>query len=467
MVWEDEPMGILRWFFGLVLLLLVGLGLAYYGAGKMSGPVIEIDTRPVVGQQSPMTVAVSSPGRQLDALTIQIEQGGQTFPVYALGPGTEPPPSDVTDRIQIKKTIGKKTIPQLQPGTAAIVVTASRPVLRGLRHLTSRATTNVQLRFDPPRVAVVSTKHYINLGGSEMIVYRVTPPDVHSGVKVGELTYPGFAAAGAGLSSDPSLKVAFFALLYDQKTNTPMELYATDDAGNEAHAQFDHQVFPKKFKISRISLDDQFLGRVVPAILPGSPEIAVTAPSGDLLPAFLKINTDLRRMNAEKIAALAQKTAPAMLWKGAFLPLAGSQVEAAFADFRTYFYGGKEVDKQVHLGFDLARVANSPISAANDGKVLYARDLGIYGNCVILDHGMGVQSLYGHMSSFQVQEGQEVRKGQTIGVTGQTGLAGGDHLHFSMLVNGRFVNATEWWDPHWIEDRVMRKLKEAGAVVAQ
>src|SRR6202521_717153 len=94
MVWEDEPMGILRWFFGLVLLLLVGLGLAYYGAGKMSGPVIEIDTRPVVGQQSPLTVAVSSPGRQLDALTIQIEQGGQTFPVYALDPGAEPPPSD-------------------------------------------------------------------------------------------------------------------------------------------------------------------------------------------------------------------------------------------------------------------------------------------------------------------------------------------------------------------------------------
>ena len=137
-------------------------------------------------------------------------------------------------------------------------------------------------------------------------------------------------------------------------------------------------------------------------------------------------------------------SAPAVLWRGAFLPLAGSQVEAAFADFRTYLYGGKAVDRQVHLGFDLARVVHSPVSAANDGRVLYARDLGIYGNCVILDHGMGIQSLYGHMSSFQVQEGQEVHKGQTIGLTGETGLAGGDHLHFSMLVNGRFVNASTW-----------------------
>ena len=99
--------------------------------------------------------------------------------------------------------------------------------------------------------------------------------------------------------------------------------------------------------------------------------------------------------------------------------------------------------------------------------MLHARDLGIYGNCVILDHGMGVQSLYAHMSSFQIKEGDEVHKGQTIGMTGQTGLAAGDHLHFSMMVNGQFVNATEWWDPHWIEDRIMRKLKEIGAAVAQ
>jgi murein DD-endopeptidase MepM/ murein hydrolase activator NlpD len=181
----------------------------------------------------------------------------------------------------------------------------------------------------------------------------------------------------------------------------------------------------------------------------------------------LKINNDLRRANAETIAALAAKTSPTILWKGAFQPLGGSQVEAAFADYRTYFYQGKEVDRQVHLGFDLAKTVNSAVLAGNDGKVLYAKDLGIYGNCVILDHGMALQSLYGHLSSFQVQEGQDVHKGQTLGLSGQTGMAGGDHLHFSMMVNGQFVNATEWWDPHWIEDRVMRKLREAGAAVAR
>src|SRR5262249_46396927 len=155
----------------------------------------------------------------------------------------------------------------------------------------------------------------------------------------------------------------------------------------------EHQVFPKKFKHSTIQLDDGFLGRVVPAILEHAPELGVAATSGgDLLPAFLKINGDLRKTNAAKIAGLAAKTAPLILWKGAFLPLAGSQVEAAFADYRTYVYGGRDVDNQVHLGFDLAKLANSPIAAANDGMVIYADDLGIYGNCVIIDHGMGVQS---------------------------------------------------------------------------
>jgi murein DD-endopeptidase MepM/ murein hydrolase activator NlpD len=360
--------------------------------------------------------------------------------------------------------VGKKTLPQLKPGTATLVVTATRPVLRGLRHVTSRSTEELQLQFDPPRLAVVSTKHYINLGGSEFILYRVTPADVDSGVKVGDLVYPGFPAAGAGAPDQPGLKAAFFALRYDQPLNAPMELFARDAAGNEGHAQFDHQLFPKAFKHSKIPLDDKFLGRVVPAILEGSPQL--NANPAELLPSFLKINNDLRRMNAETIAALSHKTSPRLLWHGAFQQLGNSQVEAAFADYRTYTYDGKEVDHQVHLGFDLAKVANAPVIAANDGKVLYAKDLGIYGNCVILDHGMGVQSLYGHLSSFQVKEGEEVHKGQTLGLTGQTGMAGGDHLHFSMMVAGQFVNATEWWDPHWIQDRIVRKLQEAGATGA-
>jgi murein DD-endopeptidase MepM/ murein hydrolase activator NlpD len=456
-------MFIVRWFFGLLILAALVFGAAYYYAGTLDGPVITITQPSVIGQGGTLDVTIDAPAGELTALDIQLEQKGRAFPI--LNAVSAPDGSIVTqgDRVRVTRPIGKKVLPDLVNGPATVKVSATRPVFRKLRQVSSEASKEVQVRLTPPRVAVLSTHHYVNQGGAEMVVYRVSPADVESGVRIGDVTYPGFAAAGAGLR-DPELKVAFFALLYNQPVDVPMEIFAQDVAGNQARAAFEHRVFPKKFRRSRIPLDDKFLGRVVPAILQSSPQLQ--ASEGDLLPSFLKINNDLRRMNNETIASLAKKTSPSMLWEGAFQPLGGSQVESSFADFRTYLYGGKDVDQQVHLGFDLAKTANAPVISANNGKVLFAAELGIYGNTVIVDHGMGVQSLYAHLSSFAVHEGDDVKKGQTLGASGQTGLAGGDHLHFSMMVNGQFVNATEWWDQHWLDDRVLRKLREAGLPAA-
>ena len=78
--------------------------------------------------------------------------------------------------------------------------------------------------------------------------------------------------------------------------------------------------------------------------------------------------------------------------------------------------------RPVHLGFDLSDVQNGPVNAANDGKVVWAADLGIYGNCVVLDHGYALQSIYGHMRQINVKVGDMVKKGQSMGIAGQTGL---------------------------------------------
>jgi murein DD-endopeptidase MepM/ murein hydrolase activator NlpD len=171
----------------------------------------------------------------------------------------------------------------------------------------------------------------------------------------------------------------------------------------------------------------------------------------------------LRHRNDQTIVDLSRKTAHEMLWKDAFQPLGNAKVEAKFADRRTYMYQGKEIDHQVHLGFDLAVTVHIPVVAANRGIVLHAGDLGIYGNCIVLDHGLGVQSLYGHLSAIDVKVGATVNKGQVMGHSGMTGLAGGDHLHFTMLVDGHPVNPVEWWDPKWMQDRVFRKISVAGA----
>ena len=119
----------------------------------------------------------------------------------------------------------------------------------------------------------------------------------------------------------------------------------------------------------------------------------------------------------------------------------------------------KKIDEQVHLGFDLSNVKNTPIPAANDGKIVWAERLGIYGNCIVVDHGYSLQSIYGHLSSIAVKEGDLVKRGQEMGKSGSTGLAGGDHLHYSMQVEGVEVNPVEWWDAHWIKDHVQDRLK--------
>ena len=161
------------------------------------------------------------------------------------------------------------------------------------------------------------------------------------------------------------------------------------------------------------------------------------------------------------IEKIATGTSTDMLWKDAFRRLGGTKTESAFADYRTYLYGDRDVDHQVHLGYDLAATRGMPVAAANAGRVMFAGSLGIYGNTVILDHGMGLQSLYAHMSSMEVEAGDRVAPGEALGRSGMTGLAAGDHVHFSMLVAGRPVSAIEWWDQHWIQDRILRKFSEA------
>jgi murein DD-endopeptidase MepM/ murein hydrolase activator NlpD len=285
---------------------------------------------------------------------------------------------------------------------------------------------------------------------------------VESGVRVGNIEYRGYPASGIGITSDPALRVAFFALLFDQDLNTDFRVFARDPAGNEAFAELDHQVFAKPYSKSRIEVDDRFIGRVVPAIASHSPQEQI--PTDDLLSGFLKINGDLRRKNNQYVTDLAKNSPPEMLFKGAFQQLGNSQVEARFADTRTYIYKGKEIDRQVHLGFDLAVTANVPVVAAERGVVVHASDLGIYGNCVIIDHGLGVQSLYGHLSSIGVKVGDKIEKAAEIGRSGMTGLAGGDHLHFTMLVGGQQVTPVDWWSTQWFEDRVHRKIVAAGGV---
>ena len=455
----------MRTLLALVLALLIAFGLVWFLAGRAAGPAITLNApTAVVGQQTPLKIDVYAPGGNVTALDVVLEQNGQPTSVGSLAQPQALKIVPAADHVAVTGEIGRKSTPTLKTGSATLVVNATRPVLFGLRQVSSSFRKDLQVRLTPPTLAVLSQFHFINQGGAEVVVYQVNPADVASGVRVGELEYPGVAATGAGIANAaPGLRVAFFPFLFNQSPSTPVSLWARDEAGNVAQASLDSKVNAKQFRKSTIPLDDPFLQKVVPAILQNTPDLKVTD-ANDLLASYLAINRDLRQQNNDTIRTIGRtKTAKEILWRGPFRQMTNSAVEAGFADERTYTYKGKPVDKQVHLGFDLASTQNAPILAANRGTVVFAGFLGIYGNCVIVDHGMGLQSLYAHLSSIGVQEGQSVEMNAELGRSGQTGLAGGDHLHFTMVLHGEFVTPVDWWSTQWIEDRVMRKLRAAGA----
>jgi len=340
--------------------------------------------------------------------------------------------------------VGRGKMPALHDGKALIVVTA---VANDMRAETAVSSFGVNVMTAPPTVSADGVQHYINQGGSEMVTFTPGGAWTEAGVKVGDYTFRSFPLPG-----HPGQYFSLFALSWQLDPSTPMWVYATNPTGAQARSDFWHKVFPKQFHSSTIRLEDMNLDRVVNQIDPNHKI------PGDLVTRFVYINSEMRKLNNKTLAELRLQTEPKFLWTGAFLPMVDSTVEARFADRRTYTWQGKKVDEQVHLGFDLAKVAHSPIPASNDGKVIWAEGLGIYGNCIVIDHGFGLQSIYGHLSEFLVKKGDEVKKGQVIGKTGQTGLAGGDHLHFTMQVDGVQVNSVEWWDPHWVKDRVLSKM---------
>jgi murein DD-endopeptidase MepM/ murein hydrolase activator NlpD len=455
-------------------LLLAGGGLVYYYAGQEPGPLVKVEKPAAIGGGPvALDVTVDSVGSTLRRLDVSVEQQGRVYRVFSLdAPGEARFVQETAHRIRVTHESPSSALAGLSDGPARLVVTAARDVLYGVRRAETVETRELAVRLTAPTLVVVSRHHFVNLGGAEMVVYRVSPPDATSGVQAGNRYYPGYPAAGAAGPSaagappvDPALRVAFFALLHDQDITTPIRLVARDPAGNTASREFAYRAMASEFARRRLPVTDAYFTKVIPPILEATPSLRLpTGTPEERLEAFLRVNGDLRRANDAQIEELARGTSPEKMWRGAFARMGRAKSEAVFADHRTYVYAGREIDQQVHLGADLASTRGAAITASNTGHVAFAGFLGIYGNCVVLDHGMGVQSLYAHLSSVTVEAGDRINRGETIGRSGATGLAGGDHLHFTVLVAGHPVNPVEWWDPHWMADRIDRKLVEAGIV---
>lgn len=443
----------------LVLLAVVAIAGVFYGRRVLdrTAPAVTITSDlEAIGRGTRLTIEANEPKYGVRRLAAALVQEGVETP---LGEWSNPstPWWRVTGRTpeptaRLEVTVGSGAQPGLKEGTATIRVEAvnDSPARFGGGR-TTVAEKQMPVLLTPPRVEVLSDRHYVRHGGSECVVYRVIGDAVSSGVRAGGYFFPGHELPHGRQGE----LFALFAFPEDLSPSTVPVVVASDAAANESVATFPYTLLPGRFHDATIPITDDFLKRVVPPIVAASPSITST---GDPLKDFLELNGRLRRENAASLVELSKSSRPERLWHGAFTQLGRTQVEASFADRRTYLYEGRAVDHQVHLGFDLAATSNYPVEASNDGVVAMTGYFGIYGNTVVVDHGFGLMTLYAHLSSIDVSEGQTLKRGDVIGRTGATGMAGGDHLHFSIMIDGVPVDPTEWWDPSWVGNRIESKL---------
>lgn len=298
-----------------------------------------------------------------------------------------------------------------------------------------------------PNVRVLDSPRYIRAGGASIVIYEVDEPVERSGAVINGHFYGGFPLS----KKNSQLYGALLALKYNTDKIAEMKVVATDKAGNVGETPFGMVLLPLRPRKDQITVSANFLDRKIPEFSSHYPDL----PGKTNLEKYLYINREIRKINNDKIREIASKVTPEKLWSGVFGRLPHSSKRAGFADERTYYYQNAPVDHEVHLGMDLASVRRAPVPAANRGRIAFTGYNGIYGNLVIIDHGWGLYSIYAHLSQINVKVGDIVDKGQVIALTGHTGMAGGDHLHFGILVDGIFVNPLQWWDKHWLKLNIL------------
>ena len=410
---------------------------------RSPAPVLSVPS-PVttLGQATPITVRVRDP-HGVRRLAAFVEQNGVRYRVWEAGQ-----PSGATDGTW-NFAAGVNSAPQLQDGKAKLIIEATS---NGLLRKTARWERELTVVTKPPIVSVDSDQHYLYLGMADLATFNLSGTWTEAGVRVGDQTFRAWPMPGG----KPGF-FSLFAFAWNVPTRTVPVVYASNGAGNDVSSPIAVQ-FPKKeqpkYTAHDLQVSDGFMQKVVGELDPNG--------SGDPVSRFVKINGEMRRANNKVLADLRLKTADRFLWSQPFARQSHSQAEASFADTRNYIYKGKTIDQQVHLGYDLAVTQHVGVEASNDGRVVYAAPLGIYGNCIVVDHGYGLQTIYGHLSRIDVHEGDMVKRGQVMGTSGQTGMAGGDHIHFGMQLDGVQIDPKEWWDGHWIKDHIAKRIDLPG-----
>ena len=324
----------------------------------------------------------------------------------------------------------------------------------------SQKTVKIKIDRKRPELFVVNNSYKIIKGGVATVIFKAKDDnlkDLYIQTNLGKKYFP-----------TPFYKDNYYISLIAwpvEQNKFRATVVATDDAGNISRVPVRLYLKDKKYRISRIRLKDNFLdGKISDLVEENNPDLT----NASKVEKFKYVNETLRKKNEDLIEKMTTKTDTAMIndfKQNKFYPLKNAAAVASFGDHRFYSYKGKEISSAWHLGLDLASIAGAKIRTQNAGVIVYADPNGIYGNNLIMYHGLGLYTLYGHTSSFLVSVGDKVKAGQAIAHTGSTGLALGDHLHLGVVVQGVEVRPEEWMDKTWMKLNIFDIIKSAKKMI--
>ena len=320
---------------------------------------------------------------------------------------------------------------------------------------------NIYIDYKRPDINVLANSYSVTRGGSGLVVFQVKDEALESFY---------VEAAGNRFKAQPYKKEGYFAVLLAwpfNKENFVANIVAVDKAGNKRISNIPFYLMAKNYKTSWIQAKDKFIDGKITDLIASEPKFSTV---DNRLEKLKTINEDMRLENEDVIHHLAKNVSDEMLdsWKiKKFYPLKNAAKVASFGDHRHYYYEEKEheVSESYHVGLDLASTKMAKIVSSNAGKVVHSDYNGIYGNMPMIDHGLGLYTLYGHCSNILVNVGDEVGAGTVIAQTGKSGLALGDHLHFGVLVQGIEVRPEEWMDSKWIRDNIDKVFQSADKII--
>jgi len=330
---------------------------------------------------------------------------------------------------------------------------------------TTDTTYDIVVDTKSPETVVLNNSRYISRGGSALVVVKVADENLDTAYITFNNTH--------NFKLIPFYKPNHYAAIIAWDINIPFEAFqgvnvvAIDKAGNKSIAKVPLYIQDFAVKNDNLNIPQNFIDTVSKNVLEKMNE---EVPQ-DLTARFVKQNRELRAKNITTIKEVCLKNLPKDSFSdfplNTFVRLQGSSTAAGFGERRHYFFNNQKIDEAWHLGLDWASVAQDSITLSNGGDVIFKEYLGIYGNTIIINHGLGLATLYAHTTNQFVDIGQKVTTNQKIATTGITGAVLGDHLHFGVLVQGIEVNPIEWMDPNWIKTRITDILTASKEMINQ